>query len=55
MGRTLEEVIQQEKPEVVDAAKVKAKEILKEIETSKPSISSDKLDISSHNQSTASD
>ncbi|EJL6324877.1 hypothetical protein ACNKV7_002448 [Vibrio cholerae] len=55
MGRTLEELIQQEKPEVVDAAKVKAKEILEEIETSKPSISSCKLDSSSDNQSTESD
>lgn len=55
MGRTLEELLQQEKPEVVNTAKVKAKEILEEIETSKPSISSDKLDTSSDNQSTESD
>lgn len=55
MGRTLEELIQQEKPEVVDAAKVKAKEILKEIETSKQSISSGELGMPPDNPSTASD
>ncbi|MBO2554741.1 hypothetical protein [Shewanella algae] len=55
MGRSLEELLQQEKPEVVNAAKVKAKEILKEIETSKQSSSSGELDISPNNPSTESD
>ncbi|WP_412523337.1 hypothetical protein [Shewanella chilikensis] len=55
MGRTLEELPQQEKPEVVNAAKVKAKKILKEIEISKQSISSGELGTSSENQPTATD
>ncbi|MGS3162076.1 hypothetical protein ACB283_20775 [Aeromonas caviae] len=32
MARTLEELLQQEKPEVVDAAKDKAEKILRELE-----------------------
>lgn len=32
MARTLEEILETEKPEIVEAAKVKAERILKEIE-----------------------
>jgi len=54
MARTLEELLQQEKPEVVEAAKDKAEKILRELESEDQDAPQDELDEPADNHSSGS-
>ncbi|AIG86209.1 hypothetical protein ACOQKP_13390 [Klebsiella pneumoniae] len=54
MARTLEELLQQEKPEVVEAAKDKAEKILRELEGVDQDTPQDELDEPADNHSSGS-